>query len=199
MASSAIIPLVSFSAAQTEVSGSFSIQVTVPAVADIAFPEGSAFYIEVPEPASPEGATIRPVRIPFTVRGNAQAAVSALPGAFLQIAEGHWLGAALGPDGGTGRLGYDVVVQFPVPSPDDAGLPGHGGFGTWPDRDNLASLPGTDGAGTPPLAADMSAQDFEAYGTIHIVARRFWTHDGSDAAAGNYAGAVEVTVVAHDD
>ena len=59
---------------------------------------------------------IVPVRIPFTVSGNALASVSVAPSAFLRIRDNRYLGRAVGRHGGP--LGYDIVVHFPAPARD---------------------------------------------------------------------------------
>lgn len=176
-------------------SATVTVRITVAPIAEIDFPEeNGAFTITVPENASPQGATIQPVRIPFTVKGNATASVSAAPGAFLFVDdEARHLGEAQGSDG---ALGYDVVVAFPVASANHAGLPGRGGFGSFPNRDGIERLPGEDGVGTVELTADMPAEDYEAHGVMHVVARRDWTLDGEAAAPGDYDGGVQVTVTA---
>lgn len=163
--------LPSLTLAQSRSSATVTVTISVAPIANIDFPNGTDFIITVPRNASPRGATIQPVRIPFTVRGNAIAAVSARPDVFLQAADGTFYGRALGPDGGLEALGYDIVVQFPVPSQNYAGLPTRGGFGGGRTRENYASLPGFDEVPTETLAADMVQQKHTAYGTIHLVAR----------------------------
>jgi hypothetical protein len=180
--------------AQSRSSATVTVTISVAPIANIDFPNGTDFIITVPRNASPNGATIQPVRIPFTVRGNPIASVSARPDVFLQTNVGAFYGLALGPDGGSEPLGYDIVVQFPVPSQNHAGLPTRGGFGNGATRDNYANLPSVSEDPTPPLAVDMVQQKHTAYGTIHLVARHGWTPDGRSAKAGKYSGSINVTV-----
>ena len=146
------------------------------------------------------------VRIPFTVTGNALASVSVAPSAFLRIPRNRYLGGAVGPHGKL--LGYDTVVHFPAPARDYRWLSdwadwenwddwGHWhGFGNLPRWSTFARLPGGNGAGTPPLTADIVTFHGHAYGVIYLVARRTWTPDGRPAEPGAYAGRLEVTVTA---
>lgn len=164
-----------------------------------------------------DGVVIKPVLIPFKVVGNAVASISAKPDAFMRVYRGPWLGEAVkqggdrhknqqgkGHDKGKGNghakghggtLGYNVIVQFPIQSWHYAHLNGwdglNGGF-----RAGFASLPGLNGAGTPPLTANVAGRRHGAYGMIHIVARQLWTKDGKDATPGKYWGSLEVTLTA---
>lgn len=183
--------------AEPRKSVSVPVRIEVDAMADISFPQGKNFLIRVPRSASPNGATITPVRIGFTVRGNALASVSVAPDAFMRVADGSLLGEAHKQARGSDGLGYNVVIQFPVPSPSYSGLPGRGGFGSWPRRPDIAHLTGRE-EGTPALSVDMSDRGGIAYGTIHIVARHDWTPSGRNATPGDYTGSVEVTLVAND-
>jgi hypothetical protein len=101
--------------------------------------------------------------------------------------DGHHQG-----DGDT--IGYNIIVQFPLPSWDGASVGGWDGFGH--GRNGFASLPGSDGAGTPPLSANLSQSSNGRLGMIYIVAKDYWTEDGERAAPGRYRGAVQVTVTA---
>jgi hypothetical protein len=101
--------------------------------------------------------------------------------------DGHHQG-----DGDT--VGYNIIVQFPLPSWDGASVDGWDGFGH--GRNGFASLPGSDGAGTPPLSANLSQSSNGRLGMIYIVAKDYWTEDGERAAPGRYRGAVQVTVTA---
>ncbi len=151
-------------------------------------------------------AGLPPVRIPFAVTGNAISSVSVKPSDFLRIVSGRYLGQTVGRQGG--MLGYDVVVQFPVPEANYQWLPGWSnwenwddwrdwhGFGDLPPWSTFAVLPGLDGVGTTALTADMADFREHAFGVVYIVARRIWTTDGRPVAPGDYAGRVEVTVTA---
>jgi hypothetical protein len=160
---------------------------------------------------------IRPVLIPFKVHGNALASVSVAPDEFMRIDGGLYLGLALKDGGGDhknqkgnghpkgkgkghddhddGRIGYNVIVQFPINSWLHASIGGWDGLGSgfW---DDFAGLPGQDGVGTPALSADVSLRRHGVLGMIYIVAKHRWTEDGRDAAPGKYRGTVEVTLTA---
>jgi hypothetical protein len=165
---------------------------------------------------------IQPVSIPFKVVGNARASLSATPNRFMRLSSGLFFGEALGwmgdrhrnqsghghshhgngdgnghGSGEPGRLGYNIIVQFPIWSWWYARLDGWDGYSPR-SRSGYASLPGLDGLGTPPLTVDMSRDRQAAYGVIHIVSRRNWTADGKNAGPGDYYGSVTVTLVAND-
>jgi hypothetical protein len=149
---------------------------------------------------------IRPVRIPFTVTGNALASVSVKPHQFLKIKSGKYLGKATGPGGRT--LGYDTIVHFPAPKWNYYWLSGwdfyddwHGwrrwaGFGSLPNWSRWAKLPGTNNTGTPSLTTNMVQRGGKAHGVVYIVSRRDFTTDGKKAKPGDYAGTIVLTVVA---
>ncbi|OJU06590.1 MAG: hypothetical protein BGN87_16535 [Rhizobiales bacterium 65-79] len=149
---------------------------------------------------------IPPVRIPFVVKGNALASVSAIPDAFLRIKPGFYLGKAVSHHGEA--LGYQVMVRFPFPKgvsdwePDWSGPGGWNVLGTWPGFQHLpfqrqvAELPGANGVGTPALSADLAQSGSSAVGIIYIVAKSDWTAWGDRAPPGFYHGSIEVTVSA---
>ena len=221
--------------AQPSASASVAVSITVEPIAQVEFPSGTDFIIRVPDrdrchlPRGPHHdqhrdyrspwdrdcwygrfgwwwPAIVPVRIPFTISGNALASVSVAPSAFLRIPHNRYLGRAVGPHGRL--LAYDIVVHFPAPERtyrwladwmdwDDWDDWRHWrGFGFLPRLSTYAMLPGRDGAGTPPLTADMVRLHGHAYGVIYVVARRTWTPDGRPAEPGAYAGRLEVTVTA---
>lgn len=182
--------------AQPSDSVSISISTRIEPIVDLQPGGPLNVAITVPDNASARGATIQPVRLAFTVTGNALATVTVRPDSFIDIDGGGYLGEARGPNGEAGSLGYDIVVQFPAPSGEYQGLPGRGGFGTTPGRENHASLPGGNGEGTPALTADMAEHGQQVSGVIHIVSRHHWTRDGEVAAPGVYTGAIDVTVSA---
>jgi hypothetical protein len=180
----AMLPLAAISGvtqAQSSNSVSVTIGVSIPPLANITFPEGQDFVLTSVHP-HPAGQILDPVRIPFTVRGNASASVSVAPVGYFELASGQCVGRAAGVDGE--GLGYNIVVQFPVPSPDHDDLPGTH-FGATAESDGFASLPeggcGATAPATPPVAADMTAEESEAFGTIHVVSRRQW-RDGPGLA-----------------
>jgi hypothetical protein len=223
---------------------SVSVEIQVLPVAFIEFPYGSDFLITVPkidnhgnDDHKKHGAgdksgngnasnihdrngllfrTIRPVFVPFSVRGNAQASISVAPDRFVRIREDYYLGKALKEIGvrfanrkrnklearvGRGRgnsarssIGYNIFVQFPVTSEHRSKMAVWSG--NWPG--GLVSLPGLNGHGTPPLPATVSMQRHGALGMIYVIARDNWTENGKQAAPGNYRGAVQVTVMADE-
>lgn len=147
-----------------------------------------------------------PARLPFAVEGNARVQVSVLPGSFLRTYGGRYLGRATRT--GVEALGYHAIVHFPVATPiyhwvadwlgwdDWRQWNGWAGYGYLPIWSRIAHLPGTNGGGTPPLAADLSARGNRAYGVIYAVARRSWTASGTFATPGDYQGSVVITVTA---
>lgn len=175
-----------------------SISISIHPLSSVDFPAGQNFLIRVPRNASPRGATIQPVRIPFTVTTNAVAYVSARAVNFVQVmdeADTRFLGEALGPNGDSDELGYDIVIQFPVPSANYSGLPGRGGFSRdLAGREGVATLPGTGVVETPALFADSADTGQQIHGVLHIVSRQHWTPNGELAAPGDYRGSVEITV-----
>jgi hypothetical protein len=163
---------------------------------------------------------IAPVLIPFKVRGNALASISVTPDDFMRVHGGFYLGEARREPGDSHRhqngnghfnhngngyghgestgdtLGYNVIVKFPIASWLYAALDGWDGFGPW--RQGWASLPGTNGDGTPPLTADLSQRRHGALGMIFVLAKRYWTEDGKHARPGRYRGALQVTLTADE-
>lgn len=176
---------------------SINIGIAVGPIADISFPEGQSFRLHVPEQESADGAHIESVRIPFTVLGNSKASIFASPDDFVRIAEGTYRGQARGTNGAKGEdLGYDVVVQFPVPTRHYAGLPQQVSYSPSSSRFGIANLPRTHRGATPAMTADVAAHRSVAHGTIHIVARQDWTTSGRNATPGEYAGSIQVMIVA---
>ena len=98
----------------------------------------------------------------------------------------------------TGTLGYNVIVHFPKHGSHHASAPSWQGYATSVPH-GFASLPGQNGAGTPPLGADASRRRQGLFGMIYVVAGHDWTIDGHDAAPGSYAGTLEVTVAANEE
>lgn len=170
--------------------------------------------------AFPRFTTVDPVLIPFKIRGNAVASVSVRPEEFMRVYNGPYLGAATGPLGGSShhghsysfsswpshgggnppgggnrKLGYNVVVKFPLSAWTTLPLLGWLGFGPG-QGPGLAILPGTNGAGTPPLSADLRNRRHGAFGMIFILSKPNWTVDGRIADEGRYGGRVQVTVTA---
>lgn len=182
--------------AQSSDSVSISISARITPIVDLQHGGPFNVVITVPDKASARGATIQPVRVPFTVTGNALASVTVKPDGFIKVDDDKFLGEARGPNGGAASLGYDILVQFPAPSGEYEGLPGRGGFGEKPKGDNYSSLPGGDGEGTPELTVNMVEHGQEVSGVIHIVSRQHWTAGGGEAMAGVYTGALQVIVMA---
>lgn len=161
---------------------------------------------------------VDPVLIPFKIKGNAKASVSVKPDEFMRVYRGPYLGAARGPYGyphhghshgyshsynsgypprGNDKLGYNVVVKFPLASWTTIPLIGWLGYGPGVSP-GIAVLPGLNGAGTPPLATDLRGRRYGAYGMIFILSKPDWTIDGRLADEGHYGGRVQVTVTTSD-
>jgi hypothetical protein len=113
----------------------------------------------------------------------------------------HGNGNGYGHGGGSSptKLGYNAIVRFPVTSWSHLVPPNWSGFATGIHTNSLASLPGQNGAGTPPLTASVAGFEHGRLGLIFIVSKRNWTENGRDAAPGKYWGSLEVTVTADDD
>ncbi len=198
--------------------GSAPVTIRIEPIAEISLPQGNQFALVVTPPVCllplfswqscwlPVWLPILPVRIPFSVKGNASAAVSATPAGFLRIYSGRYLGKAARSNGAT--LGYHVITHFPVLDPSyhwtgdwtgwsDWSLwnnwPGYGLLPIW---SHVSQLPGLNGAGTPPLAANLVDRHGIAYGVVYAVAARNWTTTGASADSGNYYGTIEITVTA---
>jgi hypothetical protein len=149
---------------------------------------------------------IPPVRIPFLVKGNALASVSAIPDSFLRIKPGFYLGKAVSSHGQA--LGYQIMVRFPFPrgvsdwDPDWSGPGDWNILATWPGFRHLSflrqisQLPGANGVGTPALSAEVGQSNGSAAGIIYIVSANDWTAWGDQASPGFYRGSIEVTVTA---
>lgn len=207
--------------AQASHQAQVTVSIRVDPIAEISFPQGTGFAIRVPPPACPPSFSfhhracsewwqhwwppIAPVRIPFVVKGNALATVSALPGSYVRIRSGRYLGAAVNSGE---QLGYHVIVQFPLPTKSYHWVLGWtewsdwgrwhnwAGFGGLPNWSHIAQLPGLDGVGTPPITTNVVDRGGTAYGIIYIVAAHHWTVDGHSATPGTYHGSIEVTVAA---
>lgn len=195
------------------------VSITVEPIAQVTFPEGTNFTIEVPRIWCPPGQVrndkcfqwwshhtlpqVESVRIPFVVHGNARATVSAKPVSFMHVWMGAYLGEAAGPH--LQVLGYNVVVQFPVPASyrwhDNWTdwlhwrIPANwSGFGYLLPGSQMTELTGANGVGTPPLTSDIPAQKNVAFGVIYIVAEPIWTRYGTFAEPGAYRSVIELSV-----
>jgi hypothetical protein len=205
--------------AQPSRRASTTVSIRIDPIAEISFPQGTGFAIFVPPSACLPSFNSRkhgcllwsqywwppiaPVRIPFVVKGNALATVSARPDTFVRISSGRYLGRAVHSGE---QLGYHVIVQFPLPSNSyhwlldwtewsDWGLWNHwGGYGSLPAWSKIAQLPGLNGVGTPPLTSSIVDRGGTAYGVIYIVTAHGWTIDGRRAGPGIYHGSIQVTV-----
>ena len=188
------------------------VQIVVAPAARIEFPEGRRFLLRVHDDRRRDAhgghgpAEIEPVVIPFTVHGNAAAAVSSEPDGFMHVHDGPWLGRAefAGPGAGgqapgsNGRgseLGYNVIVEFPASRRDHLDPTELQGFP--PSLSvGLAGIPGLRGSPTPPLLAAAGGRPEGVPGRIHIVSSRHWTPDGRAARPGYYRGSIQVFVTA---
>lgn len=182
------------------------LQIVVAPAARIEFPGGRNFILRVhddghrDEHVTNGPAEIAPVVIPFTVHGNATAAVSAEPESFMQVHDGPWLGRAdfAGPGAGNGReneLGYNVIVEFPASQQNHIDPTELGGFPPTLST-GLAGIPGLQGSPTPPLSAQAANWPNGVPGRIYIVSDRYWTGDGRIARPGYYGGSIQVSVTA---
>lgn len=77
--------------AQVSDSDSVTVSIVITAQAEIVFPEGFDFYLHV---SDKKHHRIEPAIIPFKIRGNARASVTAIPDDFLRVYRGPWLGRA---------------------------------------------------------------------------------------------------------
>jgi hypothetical protein len=82
------------SAAYPQVRGTATVRVNVEVVpfAEIKFPDGFDFFIYVPDK---KNHPVLPAILPFKIRGNAFATVTAIPDDFLRVKNGPWLGEAV--------------------------------------------------------------------------------------------------------
>lgn len=195
------------------------VAVHIDTIAQVSFPKGTRFTMVVPKrPCQPvheiderhcedfPWPPIHAVSIPFVVRGNARAFMTARPDSFIRIRSGAYLGRAAGKSGN--EIGYQAIVRFPVPEaaaawrPDAFGRGNSNVLSTWsgfrklPFLRQLAELSGANGSGTPPLEAQLPKLRGSALGVVYVVAARHWTRRGQRAAPGVYHGSIEVTVTA---
>lgn len=174
-------------------SATVHVSITVEPFAQIDLPRGASFALVAP--LIPRGIVL-PAVIPFRVRGNAMASVSAAPDQFMPTQFGTYLGRAHGLGShASPSLGYQVIVRFPVPSwlYDRTSVP------LWLSiRDHTAILPETLNVGTPPLDADLRQGTDGVLGLIGIFARRNWSPTGAPVNPGFYEGTVVLTVTANN-
>jgi len=170
---------------QASQSDTLVVKIHTPSSAQITFEQGSHFTLAVSEEPA-----IQPVSIPFTVQGNDISTVSVKPSAIIHVPGGAGSsmlrGAAVAPEK---ALGYDVQVEFPK-STTTTSSPSR-----LPSAQPL-NVTGLDDSGTATLSADLSTSGNVAHGVVHVHAQRHWTEDGSQAAPGEYSGALEITVTA---
>jgi hypothetical protein len=180
--------------AQGQRAGSLTASLMINVSSEVSFPDGTEFVLSVPSDASPQDATVPPVQVPFIVRGNAAATVSAQPDPLLSTPQGFFYGRELGADGGAEPFGYDIIIQFPVSPLEFAGLPEHWGLGASANTGNDSSFPVAVTAEISTLPAEMLQVNNIAYGTIQLVPRLHGTPDDRKAKAGIYRGRINVTV-----
>jgi hypothetical protein len=77
--------------AQSTDTATVGVSIEVESIAEIKFPDGFDFFIYVPEK---KGHPVLPAVLPFKIRGNALATVTAIPDDFLRVKNGPWLGEA---------------------------------------------------------------------------------------------------------
>jgi hypothetical protein len=78
--------------AQTTDTATVGVSIQIEPVAEIKFPDGFDFFIYVPEKKEHP---VLPAILPFKIRGNALATVTAIPDDFLRVKNGPWLGEAV--------------------------------------------------------------------------------------------------------
>lgn len=212
LAGAAAIAVVLAAPASAGPRATVSVGIQVEPVATITLPAGSEFTLQV-APAGPppgradktqgaamaqsatDGVVIHPLWLPFIIKGNAHATVTAAPREFVRVAGGRHLGKArLGTRPAT--LGYDVVVHFPVARGRRAPFTQRRTYGFFGIPGFQASLPLSAPRATPPLTVAMPSLGQEALGIVHLLSGAYWTTDGRRASAGVYRGSVEITVTA---
>ncbi len=147
------------------------VTVTVLPMAMFEWLDPVLLYLNVPPAATTPPGTVR-----FRVTGNASATLSASPDEFVYIpSEDAYLGKA---ELGASVLGYRVHLFFPST-----------GMGQ-----QSASLPGSDGVGTPPLTVALAGGSRQ--GEIRIDASAAWTPHGGVPALGIHVGEVILTFTA---
>jgi hypothetical protein len=87
----ALVETPSIARAEPLDSDSVALKVDVVPIAEIKFPDDFDFFIHVPEK---KGHPVLPAILPFKIRGNALATVTAIPDDFLRVKNGPWLGEA---------------------------------------------------------------------------------------------------------
>lgn len=148
------------------------VTVTVQPMAMIEFLDPMLLYLEIPPQAATPPGTVR-----FLVTGNASATITAIPHEFVEIPDEGFMGKAIL---GTSVLGYRLQVHFPRSAP---GV-------------QIATLPGSDGDGTPPLTVNLLLTGGSRQGELRIDAHPDWTPDGGMPALGIHVGEVILTLTA---
>jgi hypothetical protein len=156
-----------------------TIAIQIGPIVEVSFPEGTTFSLEVPHRDSMAGGALRgtpaptvtPVQIPFEVRGNAHAVVSAMPRGVDAASARDGVGVArLQKNGASildaGELGYQTIVEFPAGT-----RRGETATGSAAMRANVARSP--------------------VSGVVHIV-----PINKNGAINGTYVGAVEMAAYA---
>jgi len=109
-------------AAAKESSVTVSISIKVGPIAEINFPRGTDFVLEVPKPETGAPAAgedlprVEPIRIPFVVRGNATALVHAEASEIQKSHDGTNLGVARMISDRSRTLTYMLEMNFPSKS-----------------------------------------------------------------------------------
>lgn len=148
---------------------------------------GNPTSLQLVVPPPPDGNQTSP-GVHFRVTGNAGASVQATPDAFLtaptELYAAEHLGSALHNGTGPGAIGYRIALKFPsvaaAPCP----------------TIQTAYLPGTVDGPTAPLTASFGANGF-CDGRVNIESNIGYVPGGGIAQAGNYTGAITLTVAAY--
>jgi hypothetical protein len=157
--------------AYADTTATVPVNVTVQPMAIFEWLDPALLYLTVPVPSTTPPGTVR-----FRITGNASATITAIPDAFVFIpSDGSYMGKAVLD---TSVLGYKIHLFFPST-----------GIGQ-----QTASLPGTDGGGTPPLTVVLAGGSRQ--GEIRMDASQLWTPDGGMPALGLHVGQVILTLTA---
>lgn len=179
---SAMICLAALPASAQQISSSefvTTVHITVSPFATLEFNDPNPLlYLEVPPP----GSTIPSTGVEFTVIGNASAALSAEPNAFMQVTSLTYKGVS-NPFMGVAihvgdEIGYDLQLQFYSPVNSFSGLP-------------LVQV----GPAVSPLM-NIAGNGGSVSGVLHLIAHPNWTAGGGLALPGLYEGEIILTLTA---
>lgn len=188
---------------------SVSVGISVPPMAEIEFPFGTDFTIEVP--SVPKDAMtshvdlfpkLDPVYLPFVIRGNARTAVSVTPSTFLKLPNGTLLGRATrGAQMETqwkrkdNSIGYWLAIE--ILSQEGKRPIGIKGIEKLVQR-NSSGLIGQVGVGATSATVEPAGLGGGIAGRVVIIAQRHWTERGGVAMSGSYSGSLEALISTED-